>query len=77
MPFTLVIKERAHSWAGRPPVKSSHASRDEAEAELVRYVRANWGAEVGTDDPPDDHAAMVQEYFAEVFESYDITERAA
>ena len=77
MPFTLFIKERGHSWAGRPPVKSSHATHEDAEAELVRYVRANWDAEVGTDDPPDDPAAMVQQYFADVLESYNITEQAA
>jgi hypothetical protein len=77
MPFTLVIKERGHSWAGRPPVTSSHATRDEAEAELVSYVRANWDAEVSTDDPPDDPAEMVREYFADVLESYNITEQAA
>jgi hypothetical protein len=77
MPFTLIIKERGHSWAGRPPVKSSHPTREEAEAELTRYVRANWDIEVGADDPPDDPTAMVQEYFADVLESYDITEQAA
>jgi len=73
MPLTLVIKERGHSWAGRLPVQSSHATREEAEAELVRYVRANWDAEVGA-EVPDDPAAMVREYFADVLESYNITE---
>lgn len=77
MPFTLVIKDRGQSWAGRPPAKSSHGTREEAEAELVRYVRTNWDAEVGSDEPPDDPAAMVQEYFADVLESYNITEQLA
>jgi hypothetical protein len=78
MPFTLVIKERGHSWAGRPPAKSSHTTREEAEAELARCVRANWDAEVGNDGPPpDDQAAMVHEYFDEVLESYDISEQAS
>jgi hypothetical protein len=77
MPFTLTIEERGHSWAGRAAIKSSHSTREDAEAELTRYVRANWDAEVGDDSPlPDDHAVMVREYFAEVLEAYDISERA-
>lgn len=75
MPFTLVIKERGSSWAGRPPRQSSHATRQEAEAELLDYVRENWDTELDSDEPPDDPATMVQEYFADVLESYTITEQ--
>ena len=77
MPFTLVIQERGSSWAGRPPRRSSHATREEAEAELLDYVRENWDTELDSDEPPDDPAAMVKEYFADVLESYTITEQSA
>ena len=74
MPFILTIRERSHSWAGRPPAQSEHATRVDAEAELLQYVRRNWDAEVCT-EPPDDPGEMIQEYFAEVLESYDIIEQ--
>jgi len=73
MPFTLTIRERNDSWAGRQPTTSTHKTREEAEAALYEYVRQNWGAEVGT-RPPSDPGKMAEEYFAEVLESYDITE---
>lgn len=73
MPFTLTIKERNHSWAGRGPVRSVHATRPEAEAELEAYVDRNWDPEVGT-DRPDDAAQMVRDYFADVLEEYEIRE---
>ena len=62
MPFILTIRERSHSWAGRLPVRSEHATRADAEAELQDYVRRNWDAEIGT-EPPADPGDMVQEYF--------------
>jgi hypothetical protein len=74
MSFILTIRERSHSWAGRPPARSEHASRVDAEAELLQYVRRNWAAEVGT-EPPDDPGEMIEEYFEEVLESYDIIEQ--
>ena len=77
MPFTLVIKERGSSWAGRPPRQSSHATREEAEAELLQYVRDNWDTELDSDEPPEDPAVMIQEYFTDVLEAYDITEKPA
>ncbi|MFZ0338906.1 MAG: hypothetical protein WAL45_12790 [Terracidiphilus sp.] len=77
MPFTLIIQERGYSWAGRPPRESSHATREEAEAELLDYVRANWDTELDSDEPPDDPEGMVKEYFADVLESYTITEQSA
>jgi hypothetical protein len=38
---------------------------------LRDYVQRNWDAEVGT-EPPDDPDEMVQEYFAEALEAYEI-----
>jgi hypothetical protein len=73
MPYTLIIKEQNHSWAGRAPVRSVHATKDEAETALVEYVTRNWGAEVG-DQRPIDPTAMVEEYFSEVLEAYEIEE---
>jgi hypothetical protein len=75
MPFILTIRERSHSWAGRPPVRSEHATHADAEAELLEYVRRNWHAEMGT-EPPADHREMIQEYFSDVLESYDIVGKA-
>jgi len=75
MPFTLTIEERNYSWAGRAPVRTQHATRAAAEAELLAYVRRNWDAEIGT-DPPNDSAVMIAAYFADVLERYDITDGA-
>lgn len=76
MPFRLTIRERNHSWAGRGPVNSIHATRDEAYSALLAYVRENWTAEVGT-EPPDDPDEQIREYFDEVLEAYEITQTAA
>ena len=38
-----------------------------------RYVRRNWEAEIGTEQP-EDPAQMVQAYFAEALEAYEIVE---
>ena len=73
MPYTLTIKERNHSWSGRSPARSVHTTRSEAEAALIEYVARNWDAEVG-DERPSDPAEMVEEYFAEVLEAYEIEE---
>jgi hypothetical protein len=72
MPFRLTIRERNHSWAGRSPVITTHSTRADAEAALLDYVRRNWVTEVGT-EPPDDPDAIINEYFDEVLESYEIT----
>jgi hypothetical protein len=40
---------------------------------LVEYVARNWDAEVGT-ERPDDHAEMVEAYFSEVLEAYELQE---
>jgi hypothetical protein len=73
MSFTLTIQERSNSWAGRSAVRSEHATRGDAESELLAYVRRNWDAEMGT-EPPTEPLEMVEEYFSEVLESYDIVE---
>ena len=41
MTYILTIREKGHSWAGRGPVSSVHASRDAAKEELLEYVRRN------------------------------------
>jgi hypothetical protein len=76
MPFTLTIRERSHSWAGRAPIRSEHATRTDAESELMAYVQRNWDAEMGT-EPPEDPGRVIEEYFSEVLESYDIVESAS
>lgn len=72
MPFVLTISERNYSWAGRGPVVTTHDNRQDAENELLDYVRRNWDAEVGTDRPSDPQE-MIAEYFNEVLEQYAIT----
>jgi hypothetical protein len=74
MPYILTIRERNNSWAGRPPVTTTHNSRTDAEAELLDYVRRNWDAELGT-EPPGDAQQMIEEYFADVLEAFEITEQ--
>jgi hypothetical protein len=75
MPYILTISELGHSWAGRGPVRSNHKTAEDARTALRDYVARNWDAEVGTERPnkPDE---MVQEYFSEVLEAYDISEIA-
>jgi hypothetical protein len=73
MPFVLTIRERNHSWAGRPPASSQHKTLADARAELVDYVRRNWDSEIGT-ERPDEPNQMVEDYFSEVLEAYEIQE---
>ena len=75
VPFILTIRERNNSWAGRSPAVSEHANREEAEAALREYVEQNWDAEMDT-ERPDDPEDMVQEYFEQVLEAYEILETA-
>ena len=73
MPFVLIIRERGSSWAGRDPIATIHPSREEAEAELLAYVREMW--EVKMDQvPPEDDDEIVERYFAKVLEECLITE---
>jgi len=62
MPFILTIGELGGSWAGRDPVTSIHASRLEARATLIEYVRDKLGRR------------LVERYFRAVPETYQITE---
>jgi hypothetical protein len=71
MAFILTIRERNGSWAGRSPAQSTHATEDEARAALSDYVHRNWDAEVGT-ERPQDADEMIDEYFEEVLEAYEI-----
>ena len=75
MPFVLMIRERGSSWAGREPIAIIHPSREEAQAELVDYVRENWDAKMDQDSPEDDDE-LIDQYFDQVLEEYDIAETA-
>jgi len=75
MPYILTIRERNNSWAGRSPFTSLHPTEAEAKAALLDYVRRNWDSEMGA-DPPEDPDEMVDGYFSEVLEAYDISETA-
>jgi len=74
MPFILTISEIGGSWAGRDPVTTIHASRLEAQASLVAYVRNNWDAEMDEGNQPPDEHELVKRYFETVSEGYQITE---
>ena len=76
MLYILTIQERAHSWAGRPPVKTVHQTRAQAEAELADYVRRNWDSELDNEAPANSDE-MIESYFADVLETYDIREERA
>ena len=76
MAYTLTIRERGNSWAGRSPFTSEHRSESDERAALVTYVKENWEAEVG-DEPPADEDEMIRQYFDEVLEAYEIKESAA
>lgn len=73
MPFALIIGERSNSWAGRSPVVTLHHNREQAMAGLVEYVKRNWQDEVGGDEP-EEADQMIEQYFEEVLEFYDIHE---
>jgi hypothetical protein len=76
MAFTLTIRERGNSWAGRGPFTSEHRSESDAHAALVAYVKENWEAEL-EDEPPADEDEMVRRYFDDVLEAYEIRETRA
>ena len=81
MTYILTIGESGSSWPGRSPVSSTHATEAAARDALVAYVRRNRDSEIGPEvggfDPPEDPTGMVEQYFAEVPETYDILENAA
>lgn len=68
-----MIRERGYSWAGREPIAVIHDTREEAEADLVDYVRQNWNATMD-EDPPEDDDDLVSQYFDHALEAYDIAE---
>lgn len=72
MPFVLVIGERGNSWAGRPSRATMHTSREEAEEELRIFVQNNWDSELGDEYRPDDPDEMIEYYFENVLERYEI-----
>jgi len=74
MPFILTISELGRSCAGRDPVTTIHASRLEAQASLIEYVRNNWDAEMDEDEQPSDENELVEQYFQTVPEAYQITD---
>lgn len=74
MPFVLVISEVNNSWAGRGPLASTHATRAEAHAALVDFVKENWGVEMDGDALPDDEEEMIRQYFDFVLQKYEIAE---
>jgi hypothetical protein len=76
MAFILTIRERGDSWAGRGPATTSHPTRREAQAALLAYVRRNWDTEMDGEEPPSDGPELVERYFGNVLEAYDITEAA-
>ena len=75
MPYILMIRERSSSWAGRGPIAVIHPSEEEAQAQLIEYVRGNWD-NMMNDDPPEDDYELVEEYFDQVLEEYVITQTA-
>jgi division protein CdvB (Snf7/Vps24/ESCRT-III family) len=70
-----MIRERGYSWAGRGPITVIHPTEKEAQANLVDYVRKNWDDKMN-EDPPEDDYELVEEYFDQVLEEYDIAEAA-
>jgi hypothetical protein len=75
MPFVLMIRERNCYWAGRNPIATIHSSEEEAQAELVDYVRENWDDKMN-EDPPADDDELIEQYFDQELEEYVITEAA-
>ena len=61
---------------GGGPATTTHASRQDARQALIDYVRRNWEAEIDEESPADEDE-LVDRYFAEVLESYEIAETAA
>jgi len=73
MPYILIIRERRDSWGGRGPMAVMHRSREEAQAELLDYVRENWDDKID-EDPPEDEEELIDQYFDQTLEEYAISE---
>lgn len=70
--YVLSIRELGSSWAGRSPVVRRYPTEQAAKDALISYVRENWEAELGGLEMPDDPEEMIQAYFEDVDEQYDI-----
>lgn len=73
MPFVLMIRELRGAWGDRGPITKICPTQEEAEAELLDYVRENWEENM-YEDFPEDEDALVEKYFDCVPEAYDIAE---
>jgi hypothetical protein len=69
--FVLIIVG-GNAPAGRPPAATLHETRADAETELLDYVRRNWDDETDGAEQPEDPSEMVERYFEEVTERYEI-----
>ena len=76
MPYVLMIRERQSSRAGHGQIANTHATWEEAHAELVAYVRENWNARMDEGPPKDDEDELIVRYFEQTLEEYDIAETA-
>lgn len=63
MPFVLMIRELRGAWGDRGPITEIFPTREEAEAELLDYVRENWEENM-YEDLPEDQDELVERYFA-------------
>lgn len=75
MPFVLMIRKRSGPWEGRGMIAIIHSSEEGAQAELVDYVRENWGEKMDS-DPPQNNDELIDAYFDQVLEEYAICETA-
>ena len=69
--FVLVIRATGNQWSGRDPVTSLHATRDEAQVELIDFVKRNW-EDTDEDKMPDDPVEMIDLFFELVDMQYEI-----
>jgi hypothetical protein len=72
MPFLLIVGERGNSWGGRPSAVTIHETREDAKAQLLDYVNRNWDDETDGHERPEDSDDMIERYFDEVQERYEI-----
>jgi hypothetical protein len=70
MAFVLII-DGGNARGGRPSAATLHESREEAEAELLAYVRRNWDVETDGAEQPEEPDEMIGRYFEEVAEQYE------
>jgi len=73
MPFVLMIRKRRGPWEGRGLIATIHSTEEDAQANLVDYVRENWDAKMDN-DPPKTADELIEAYFDHVLEEYAISE---